>query len=158
MALGGLLGAVPMGLGQSLPVWMGAAFLGSLIAPILNGSNQAIWQAKVPPDIQGKVFAARRMIAWLASPLAMLLAGPAADRFFTPALMPGGVLSETFGPFVGIGPGAGMGLMLVLAGLAEAGIALAAYSLPFIRHAEDLIPDHEGSRDPTAGQQPVVAS
>lgn len=157
MALGGLLGAVPMGLGQSLPVWMGAALIGSLISPILNGSNQAIWQAKVPPDIQGKVFGARRMIAWMASPLAMLLAGPAADRFFTPALMPDGPLAEVFGPWVGVGPGAGMGLMLVLAGLAEAAIALLAYALPFIRQAESLIPDHEAAPSRSASS-PMGAS
>ncbi|MER3553772.1 MAG: MFS transporter [Meiothermus sp.] len=159
MALGGLLGAVPMGLGQSLPVWMAAAFVGSLIGPILNGSNQAIWQSKVPPDIQGKVFSARRMIAWMASPIAMLLAGPAADHFFTPAMMPGGALADTFGPLVGVGPGAGMGLMLVIAGLAEAAFALAAYTLPFIRNAEDLIPDHDGAQaQETSAQEPVPAS
>jgi len=158
MVLGGLLGATLMGLGQSLPVWMAAAFLGSLIGPILNGSNQAIWQAKVSPDIQGKVFSARRMIAWLANPVAMLLAGPAADRFFTPALMPGGSLTNTFGPLVGVGPGAGMGLMLVLAGLAEAAIALSAYTLPFIRHAERLIPDHQGADDENSSREAVPAS
>nr|MBF6595780.1 MFS transporter [Thermaceae bacterium] len=158
MVLGGLLGATLMGLGQSLPVWMAAAFLGSLIGPILNGSNQAIWQAKVSPDIQGKVFSARRMIAWLANPVAMLLAGPAADRFFTPALMPGGSLTNTFGPLVGVGPGAGMGLMLVLAGLAEAAIALTAYTLPFIRHAERLIPDHQGADDENSSREAVPAS
>lgn len=156
MALGGLLGAVPMGLGQILPVWMAAAFMGSLISPILNGSNQAIWQSKVPPDIQGKVFSSRRMIAWLATPIAMLLAGPAADRFFTPAMMPGGLLVEIFGPLVGVGPGAGMGLMLVIAGIGEAIIALTAYTLPFIRNAEDLIPDHDGLKADESGAREAV--
>lgn len=158
MALGGLLGAIPMGIGQSLPIWMATAFLGSLVTPILNGSNQAIWQAKVPPDIQGKVFSARRMIAWLASPIAMLLAGPAADRLFSPALMPGGAWADTFGPLVGVGPGAGMGLMLVLAGVAEVIVALGAYTIPVIRGAEELIPDHaQTHEDEPSGAQGAVA-
>lgn len=143
MALGGLLNMIPLGIGQSLSIWMVAAAIGSLTIPILNGSNQAIWQAKVPPDIQGKVFSARRMIAWLANPLATLLAGPAADRFFSPAMMPGGSLADTFGWLVGTGPGAGMGLMLVIAGILNTAVALGAYLFPAVRNAEDLIPDHD---------------
>ena len=34
-------------------------FLAYLLSPIINGSNQAIWQAKVPPDLQGHVFSIR---------------------------------------------------------------------------------------------------
>ncbi len=35
-----------MGLGRSLYVWATAAFSAALLLPIINGSNQAIWQAK----------------------------------------------------------------------------------------------------------------
>jgi DHA3 family macrolide efflux protein-like MFS transporter len=48
------------------------------------------WQAKVPPEIQGKVFSARLLIAQIASPLSMLAAGPIADYIFIPAMMQGG--------------------------------------------------------------------
>ncbi len=73
-----------MGAVEGPSAWAVLAFLESLFIPVLNGSNQAIWQAKVPLAVQGKVFAARRMIAWCANPLAMLLAGPLADRVFGP--------------------------------------------------------------------------
>ncbi|EIA39721.1 macrolide-efflux transmembrane protein [Thermus parvatiensis] len=53
-----------MGVAEGPGAWATLAFLESLFIPIINGSNQAIWQAKVPPSVQGKVFAARRMIAW----------------------------------------------------------------------------------------------
>jgi MFS family permease len=55
---------------------------------IVFGSNQAIWQSKVAPDIQGRVFATQQMIARAAAPLAYLLAGPLADRVFEPLLAP----------------------------------------------------------------------
>jgi MFS transporter, DHA3 family, macrolide efflux protein len=32
-------------------------------SPLVNASNQAIWQAKVAPDVQGRVFAVQRLIA-----------------------------------------------------------------------------------------------
>lgn len=143
MALAALLSGIPMGMGRTLPVWMTAAFWGSLMIPILNGSNQAIWQAKVPPDIQGKVFTARRLIAWVANPLSMLLAGPLADKFFTPALLPEGALAGTFGWLVGTGPGAGIGLMFVMTGVLELVVALGALAIPAIRYAEELVPDHD---------------
>lgn len=134
---------VLMGLGQSMWVWAACAFVFALIVPILNGSNQAIWQAKVPPDVQGKVFSARRMIAWVAGPLALLVAGPLADRVLTPAMMPGGSLVGLFGGLVGTGPGAGMALLLVLSGLLGMAVGLGGYFFRVVREAEDLIPDHD---------------
>ena len=57
-----------LGLGRSLPVWMAGPFLMMVFLPILNGSNQAIWQSKVPPALQGRVFSVRRIIAQVIGP------------------------------------------------------------------------------------------
>jgi hypothetical protein len=79
MALECLLGITLMGLARTLPVWALAGFLTMLFVPVLNSSNQAIWQAKVPPDVQGKVFAARRRSETFSptSPLRTKPQGPA---------------------------------------------------------------------------------
>jgi len=142
MAGYGLLGTLPLGLGPSQPWWMAAAFVGSFIVPVLNGSNQAIWQAKVPPDVQGRVFAARRFIAQGTAPLAMVAVGPVADRIMEPAMRPGTGLAETFGPLVGAGPGAGMALMLVFAGAITGLVGLLGYLSPQVREVESRLPDH----------------
>jgi len=47
-----------------------AAFFYFFSRPFITGCTQAIWQCKIPPDIQGRVFAIRRMIAWSTLPLA----------------------------------------------------------------------------------------
>ena len=57
--LSSLLGQTVMGIGQTLPVWAFAAFCSMLFLPFINGSNQSIWQSKVAPDVQGRVFATR---------------------------------------------------------------------------------------------------
>ncbi len=137
-----LLGQTLMGLGQILPVWVVAAFFFSAIIPILNGSNQAIWQQKVAPDVQGRVFATRRLIAQITAPLAMLMAGPLADFVFEPGMMAGGSLAATFGWLVGTGPGAGMALIFVISGLLGGFIGIVGYFSPTIRNAEDILPDH----------------
>jgi DHA3 family macrolide efflux protein-like MFS transporter len=48
----GLLGGTLFGLGRSLPIWLVASFAAAFFGPIINASNQAIWQAKVEPDVQ----------------------------------------------------------------------------------------------------------
>jgi hypothetical protein len=116
-------------------------FCVSFFLPLVNSSNQAIWQAKIPPEIQGKVFSVRRLIAQMASPLSMLLAGPLADSFFGPAMLSGGLFSGVFGPFLGVGPGAGMSLMILLMGLIGGAVAFITYSIPSIRNVETIVPD-----------------
>jgi DHA3 family macrolide efflux protein-like MFS transporter len=48
--------------------------------PFLDGPLNAILQARVPPDKQGRVFSLYWTGAALTSPLGFLLAGPAAER------------------------------------------------------------------------------
>jgi DHA3 family macrolide efflux protein-like MFS transporter len=139
----GLLGQMVVGLGQALPIWAAGMFLMALFNPLLNGCNQAIWQSKVPPDVQGRVFTARMFIAWLVMPLGQLLAGPLADRVLEPAMAEGGSLTSLFGWMVGTGTGAGMGLQFVVAGLLAGLTGLGGYLFPVVREAEDILPDHD---------------
>lgn len=148
--LASLFGDMLMGLGQSLPVWLVASFCFAFFAPIVNASNQSIWQAKVEPDVQGRVFSVRRLIAWLVMPLATLLAGPLADQVFEPAMQEGGWLAETFGWLVGTGAGAGMGLILVISGLGGALAGLGGYAVRAVRDVEVILPDHDAGTEQAA--------
>lgn len=143
--LGSLLGPLLMGLGRDVPVWVVASLLGAFVIPIVNGSSQAIWQAKVAPDVQGRVFATRRLIAWMATPITPLIAGVLADRVLEPGMQPAGSLVPTFSGLVGSGPGAGLALLLILSGLGAAGIAALSYLVPAVRDAESLLPDHDAA-------------
>jgi MFS transporter, DHA3 family, macrolide efflux protein len=140
--LSGLLGTALMGLGRGLVVWAVASFLGSFLVPFINGSNQAIWQAKVAPDIQGRVFSIRRLIAWFVSPLAMLIAGPLADQVMEPAMQAGGSLANVFGEWIGTGPGAGISLIFIICGILASLVGFGGYMVAAVRDAETLLPDH----------------
>jgi DHA3 family macrolide efflux protein-like MFS transporter len=148
MILAELCGTLVIGLGRSLPVWMTGSFVMMVILTVLNGSNQAIWQSKVPPALQGRVFSVRRLIAQVTVPVAMLASGPLADRVFGPAMMPGGHLVPLFGWLTGTGPGAGISLMFVFVGLAGALVGLVGYAVPSVRNVEDLIPDFDAPAPP----------
>jgi len=118
---------------------LGAGYF--FLIPIISGSSQALWQAKVPPDIQGRVFSVRRVIADSTMPLAFLVAGPLADKVFEPLLVEGGTLANTVGKVTGIGEGRGTGLLFVILGLLIVLISLGALTYPRLRRVDDEIPD-----------------
>jgi MFS transporter, DHA3 family, macrolide efflux protein len=97
----------------------------------------------VPPEVQGRVFATRALIAQISTPVAMVIAGPLADRVMTPSMMPGGALYGVFGWLVGTGPGAGIGLLFVFLGIIGALISIGALAIKTIRNVESDIPDHD---------------
>jgi len=143
------------GMGRSPLVWAGVSFAIMILLPVLNGSSQAIWQAKIPPHIQGRVFATRALLARVASPISLAITGPLADWIFEPAMMPGGSLASTFGWLVGTGPGSGMALVFVIVGLIGTLPGLMGYSIKAVRNIEDIIPDHDADSSVAAEDAPV---
>ena len=143
MALSFLLGDFLFAVGRDVWVWVAAAVAAAVFIPILWGSRQAIWQAKVAPEIQGRVFSVDNMMRFSLAPLGYLLAGYLADGVLEPAMMPGGALTDTFGPLVGTGPGAGMAVMFL--GTATLGclMSLSGYLFAAIRNIETDLPDHD---------------
>jgi DHA3 family macrolide efflux protein-like MFS transporter len=137
------VGLLALGLVNGVFAWSATAFFFAFVSPLIGSSNQAIWQAKIPPEIQGKVFSARMLIAQAAGPFSMLLAGPLADRLFGPAMMPGGALAGSLGPLFGVGVGSGMSLLLATAGLLGMVVAASCYLVPAIRNVETIVPDYQ---------------
>ncbi|MEL7142304.1 MAG: MFS transporter [Cyanobacteria bacterium J06643_4] len=136
---------VSLGLGQTPFVWMGAHFAATLTIPLFYSSSNAIWYAKVPPALQGRVLAADQMIGLGVGAIAPLLAGPLADYVFEPAMQSDTLLSRTFSPIFGQSSGSGMALLYALTALAMATVGMAGYGIRNLRQVESLLPDHEGT-------------
>lgn len=117
------------------------AFLAYFSMPLLQTCSQTIWQQKTAPDIQGRVFSFRRVIAWSSLPLAYLAAGPLADKVFTPLLLEGGALAGSVGKLLGVGPGRGIGLLYIVLGLVTFAATAVAYAYTPLRNVETLLPD-----------------
>jgi hypothetical protein len=143
-----------MGLGQDVFVWSITGFFVLFFIALCNSSNQAIWQSKTPADVQGRVFAARRVTGQITFPLAGLIAGPLSDRWFEPAMATGGTLAPIFGGLVGAGPGAGMSLLILFSAVIGIMIPSVSYAIPVFRNVEDIIPDIEtvSSRESKVGE------
>lgn len=142
--LSGFLGLVLMGIGRSLPFWLIGHFFMMFVSPLINGSNQAIWQTKVVPDVQGRVFSVRRFVAQITAPLSMAVAGPLADQLFEPAMNSGDHwIGRLLGPIFGTGPGTGMSVLIFICGILVVSVGFGAYQVRQIRNVEQLVPDHD---------------
>jgi len=133
--------AILLGLRPSLTLIAIGSFGVHLAVPLYSASSQAIWQRKVQPDLQGRVFAARRMVLLSMTPIAYLISGPLAEKVFEPLMMEGGALAAILGPVTGVGPGRGAGLQILLMGVLIILTSLTFFSRPHIRNAESEIPD-----------------
>jgi len=138
-----VLGFFIFGTSSQPAVWIVTMFFGQMIFPISNGAAQAMWQAKVALDVQGRVFAARRFIAWITTPIMPLVAGSLADFVTEPFMQKQGAFAQVLSRVMGTGPGSGMSLQFILSGILFAVIILAAFFTPSFRNMETLLPDHD---------------
>ena len=136
-----LIGLTLLGVGQVLLIWLIAITIDSIFDPVVNVSMDSFLQAKVPPDLQGRVFSASDFISQAMIPFTALIAGYLGDQIFEPAMGTGGELVNTFGWLVGTGPGSGFGLLIVLCGVGGTLVGLAGYLTPSIRNVDILFPD-----------------
>jgi hypothetical protein len=98
------------------PILLGVSlYLLFVPLPVQGAMGTSILQARVPPDIQGRVFAVRDQLGYLGATMSFLLVGPLIDRVLEPAV--GGPRWGAVAPLVGDTPGSGMGLLVVVTGV-----------------------------------------
>jgi MFS transporter, DHA3 family, macrolide efflux protein len=136
------LGNVLLGFGRTLAWWCAGAFLYPFWLTLTNGLNQAIWQSKVAPAVQGRVFAARRLIAQASLLPGMLLAGPLVDLVLAPRLGP----AHPLAPWLGTGTAAAAGLAVGATALLALAATSAGSASRAIRGVEEDLPDHAPAR------------
>jgi MFS transporter, DHA3 family, macrolide efflux protein len=137
-----------LGTARSLPLVSVALFLVILPLPANGALFISLLQSKVPPDLQGRVFALDSQLALLGSTASFVLVGPLVDRVVQP--LAGGPHWRALAPLLGAGPAAGMGLVLVVTGLLMLGATLLVFSLPAVRHMETGLPDYQPTPEPEA--------
>jgi MFS transporter, DHA3 family, macrolide efflux protein len=136
------LGLAVAGLRPNPVVIAGGMFFAMIFIPLASGLSQTVFQTKVAPEVQGRVFSMRSMISRAMMPLAFLTAGPLANYIFEPLMQAdGGLASTVIGTILQTGPGRGVGLMFVLSGIAGIIVSWLIYQNPRVRRLEDEIPD-----------------
>lgn len=143
---------------RSDPVTIAAGVFGIAFGgPIMTGCFNALWQVKTPLHLHGRVFATITMIAESSIPIALVAAGPATDFLLEPLMAPGGALAGVLGPYLGVGPGRGIGLLYVGLGVFVLAATAVASRLPRLRFAEDELDDAVQARR-AGGSDPAPVS
>jgi DHA3 family macrolide efflux protein-like MFS transporter len=138
-----LFGNLLFGLGRGLGIWVPAILFAGVGSSMGIASSTALLQAKTAPDVQGRVFSARRLLTWAPDMFTPLLGGMLADRIMEPGLKNPGWLQFMFKWMVGDDPGAGMAVMTIVFGLLTILTLLAGYLVPAVRDMEKVLPDHD---------------
>ena len=135
MILGGLHGELSV-------TFAAMGIFGFLFAqPIIVSCNQAIWQSKVPEKLQGRVFALQQMLEKLLAILAYTITGPLIEVVFASLLQLPGPIGATVTQIVGVGPGRGIGLLLVGMGSILLLATALAYRDPWVRRVDLILPN-----------------
>jgi MFS transporter, DHA3 family, macrolide efflux protein len=121
-----IVGLVP---GEIFWLALGAMFLVGSMNTIANGSLFAVVQAKVDPEMQGRVFSLMLSTSTAIAPLGLALAGPIADLL-------------------------GVRIWYVVSGVVCLLMGAGAFFVPAIVHLED---NHNGSERIVGKAQPVAA-
>jgi MFS family permease len=133
-----------VGMVTSLPLVVLAIFAAMFTLPMANSFSQAIWMAKVDPDVQGRVFATRSAIAGAAVPISLVLVGPIADRVLVPLMTGTSSLGLWLQGIFGSGETVAYGLFFVAVGLSVVVISGVTWLVGPVRHLERDIPDALG--------------
>jgi MFS family permease len=134
-------------------VIVGSLFMGMLVVPFASAMSQSIWMSKVEPDVQGRVFSVRAMIAQVTQPIALLLAGPLAELVFIPLMSGDRALGTMLQGWFGTGETAAYAAMFFAIGVYTIFMSCLSYSYPPLRNLERDVPDAAGlpsEMDPSA--------
>jgi hypothetical protein len=138
------------GLSPSAALIAASRLLVGLTFVIIGAMLAALWQTKVAPDVQGRVFSIRYMIALSVEPLAHAGIGPLTDGLLEPWMAAGGALAGSVGAFIGVGPGRGMGLAQLIMGALIVACAIAGLLHPRIRRVDVELPDAIADAEPSS--------
>jgi MFS family permease len=118
-----------------------ALFTALFSGVIFQASAQTLWQRKIPLGLQGRMFVLESALTAGMTPVAALVGGLLAERVFEPAFEIGGWAALQFGAVAGVGKGAGIKFMFVVAGATGAIFGMAAFVWKRFRRLEQEFPD-----------------
>jgi DHA3 family macrolide efflux protein-like MFS transporter len=123
-----------LGLVKSIILLSISGFIISLASVFANTSSQAIWQSKIPPHIQGRVFSARRVIAQLVGTILMISSGPIVDKFLYKFF----VDSNKFFNFFGSCKGGALSFLATFSGFFTAIVAIIGFTNKTVMNVESF--------------------
>jgi len=125
------------------PVFPALGLFGmGLATALVNTHWLSIVQTKVGLELQGRVMSTGIMLSWLMVPAGFLSAAPLAENIFGP-MASHDVVAATLGAVIGTGPGRGIAVTTIVAGLCTLALSAAGFAYRPIRNLDADLPDAE---------------
>ncbi|SET58191.1 MFS transporter [[Clostridium] polysaccharolyticum] len=112
-----LFGDLLMALGRNVYVWSIAGIAASLPIPFVSAAHYVLIYSNVKEEIQGRVFAVRNAMKFVAIPLGILLGGALSQYVFEPMLQKRTGLARMLIYVLGNAEGTGMAVMFLCTGV-----------------------------------------
>ena len=125
-----------LGLSTSIIFIIIVGFMFFAVLPFVNTSIEVLIRINIDNKKQGRVWSIISTVTYLGSVVAFVVAGFLADKVFNPLLEVNGKLAGTVGSIIGVGEGRGIGLMLIISGIAISFISISISRNKFIRNLE----------------------
>ena len=116
-ALSFVLGDLLMAFGQNVYVWSIAGIAASLPIPFTMAAQTVLIYTNVSEDVQGRVFAVKNAMKFVAIPLGILLGGSISEYLFEPFVHSGSNFSNLLVSMLGNTEGTGMAVMFLCTGI-----------------------------------------
>lgn len=116
-ALSFVFGDLLMAFGQNVYVWSMAGIAASLPIPFTMAAQSVLIYTNVREDIQGRVFAVRNVMKFVAIPLGIIFGGALSEYLFEPFVHNGTEFSSVIIRLLGDTAGTGMAVMFLCTGI-----------------------------------------
>ena len=127
---------VLFGLRENIMLVCLAGFLFFSMLPFANTSLDVLIRTNIENSLQGRAWGLIGIISQFGYVIAYAISGILADYIFTPLLVPQGMLAGSIGRLVGVGPGRGTGLLIMVAGLLLSFTSVALYRIKAVRQLD----------------------
>ena len=124
------------GLRESVILLCIFGFLFFATLPYANTSIDVLIRSNIENELQGRAWGLIGFISQLGYILAYCTLGPLSDKIFTPLLVKGGALADSVGRIIGVGPGRGIGLLIVIGGIFVSITSVVLYRVKSIKKLE----------------------
>jgi len=116
-AISFVCGDLMMAFGQNVFVWSIAAIAASLPIPFTMAAQSVLIYTNVREDVQGRVFAVKNAMKFVAIPMGILLGGALSEYVFEPFVRSGSSFSSLIVRLLGNSRGTGMAIMFLCTGI-----------------------------------------
>ena len=129
------------GVAQTLAQMAALGFLFWIGVSMASGAAQTVWQTTVPAEIQGRVFAVRKMVAWSLYPFSLLLSIPLSHWLYAVVEQAGAPAARLLRAVWGAAPTGSLGVLIFCFGTLVVANSLVFHARGGLRGAT-TVPSH----------------